>query len=780
VALPLPATDYPPLLARLVDEIGWAPLLLTCLVLLIIGLVGLGLWRRDLLIRALLWLPARLFYRIRIHGRENVPATGAVLLVSNHVSFIDAVLVYWAQPRPVRFIVFAPLARAPGIRLAVRFAGAIPIDPSAGPRAIIQSLREAAEALARGEVVCIFAEGGISRTGLLLPFHRGMEQILKHTPTPVVPVCLDHVWGSIFSYRGGRFFWKLPQRIPYPVTISFGTPMPATTRAVEARQAIQKLSADSSVARAGARCPVHRQFVRMAARHPFRPCIIDTNNHGKVMSYGAVLAGSMILVKRLEPIVREDTMVGLWLPPSLGGAVANIALTFLGKVPVNLNYTSSPQVVQSAVKQCDIRHILTSRLFSARVPLEVPDAKLVYLEDFRKGISNWERLRTFATVVVLPGFVIERWLLGLGKHRPGGLATVIFSSGSTGDPKGVMLTHSNLSANSESVIQAIDPGPRDRLLGILPFFHSFGFTVTLWVPLQVGASLVYHTDPKQGKEVGELCRKYRCTILLTTPTFLRLYLKRSQPEDFATLRVLMCGAEKLPTALAKDFRQKFGVQPLEGYGCTELSPVAAANVPDWQAGSVRQIGNKAGTIGQPIPGVAARVVQPETFAPVPAGTEGLLLIYGANVMQGYLGRPEETRDVIRDGWYVTGDIAKFDEEGFITLTDRLSRFSKIGGEMVPHQKIEDELHDILKTSERICVVTAVPDERRGERLIVLHTALNGVDEQQLAQQLGSRGLPNLWLPSPRDFFLVPELPVLGTGKVDLKRVKELAEECTRR
>ena len=224
---------------------------------------------------------------------------------------------------------------------------------------------------------------------------------------------------------------------------------------------------------------------------------------------------------------------------------------------------------------------------------------------------------------------------------------------------------------------------------------------------------------------------------------------------------------------------KFGVQPLEGYGCTELSPVAAANVPDWQEGTTRQIGNKPGTIGQPVPGVAARIVDPDTFRPLPPGEEGLLLIYGANVMKGYLGRADSTRDAIRDGWYITGDIAKFDEDGFITITDRLARFSKIGGEMVPHQRIEDELHHLLGTNERVCVVTAIPDARRGERLVVLHMPLNGVDKNKLCQDLGTRGLPNLWLPSARDFFQVSELPLLGTGKVDLKRVRQIALEKTR-
>jgi acyl-[acyl-carrier-protein]-phospholipid O-acyltransferase/long-chain-fatty-acid--[acyl-carrier-protein] ligase len=728
----------------------------------------------------LLWLPAHLLYRIRVFGREHIPATGPALFVCNHVSFIDAFLVFFAQRRLVRFVVWAPYTRLPGLGFLLRLARVIPIDGSAGPRAVIRSLRSASDALARGEVVCIFAEGGITRTGFLLPFNRGFEQIAKRCPAPIIPVCLDHVWGSIFSYQGGKFLWKWPQTLPYPVTIAFGQPLHPSTKAVQVRQAIQKLSADCAIARSQGRRPVHRQFIRMAARHPFRPCLIDPLNNGRVFRYGQALAGAWIFANLLRRRVGEAPMVGVWLPPSAGDAFANMALALLGKTSVNLNYTSSAEGVRSAVKQCGLRHILTSRLFVSKVDLPIsPGVELIYLEDLRQEVTDWQRIRSFIAVILLPAFVLDRWILRHGSHAPEDLATIIFSSGSTGEPKGIMLTHQNLAANAESMIQAIDPRPSDRILGILPLFHSFGYTVTLWVPLQVGASVLYHADPRQAKEIGELCRKYQATIFLTTPTLLRYCVKRCEADDFRTLRILMVGAEKLPQALAQEFKQRFGILPLEGYGCTELSPAAVVNVPDWEEGGVHQTGNKPGTIGQPIPGVAAQVVDPDTFEALPTNKEGMLLIYGANVMKGYLGKPQETSAAIRDGWYVTGDIARYDEDGFITITDRLARFSKIGGEMVPHQKIEDELHSILGTNERVCVVTAVPDERKGERLIVLHTPMTGTSPHQLWHDLNGRGLPNLWVPAERDFVQIAEMPVLGTGKVDLKRIKELAQQKAR-
>jgi acyl-[acyl-carrier-protein]-phospholipid O-acyltransferase/long-chain-fatty-acid--[acyl-carrier-protein] ligase len=314
------------------------------------------------------------------------------------------------------------------------------------------------------------------------------------------------------------------------------------------------------------------------------------------------------------------------------------------------------------------------------------------------------------------------------------------------------------------------------LLGILPFFHSFGYTVTLWVPLQVGAAVAYHPNPLQPREIGELCRKVRGTIFLSTPTFLRSFLRRCEPGDFSSLRLLMCGAEKLPVSLAKEFKDKFGVQPLEGYGCTELSPAAAANVPDWQQGSMRQVGNKPGTIGLPLPGVAARIVARQTFQPLPANQEGLLIIYGANVMKGYLGRDDLTRGKIIDGWYITGDVGFMDDDGFITLTGREERFAKVGGEMVPLEKVEEEIHAVLNTSERMAAVTAIPDERKGERLVVLHLPLNGTSVQQIWQGLNERGLPNLYVPGQRDFVEVSELPVLGSGKLDLKKCRDKAAE----
>ena len=750
-------------------------------VLLLAALAAVCWLRPYWPLRVFLWFVTHSIYWLRVLGRPNIPTKGAALLVCNHVSYVDWLLLMASQRRFIRFVVWAGFTKTWGLRRVLQWGGCIPIDGGGGPRAVVKSLRAASDALARGELVCIFAEGRFTQTGLMLPFHRGFEQIVKKCQAPIIPVCLDQVWGSIFSYYSGKIFWKIPLEIPYHVTVAFGEPMPNDTKAADVRQAVQKLSADCSIARSKQRVPVHRQFVRIAKRSFFRPCFSDSTLKDQELTYGRTLAAVLCLTREMRPLLGEAPMVGVWLPSSMGAAVTNIVLAILGKTSVNLNYTSAPDAVQSALRQCGCTTVLTSKRFMARVKLEPgPGVTLLYLEDFREKSSKSRRALAWLTALLTPTFVLERWVLGLGRHTIDDLATIIFSSGSTGEPKGVMLTHGNIAANAESLIQAAGLEARDRLLGVLPLFHSFGYTVTLWAPLQLGASVIYHADPRQAKEIGELCKTYRCTLFVSTATFLRFCLRKCEPDDFKTLRILMCGAEKLPQALAQEFQKKFGVLPLEGYGCTELSPVAAANIPDKVINDFRQIMNKPGTVGQPVPGVAARVVDPDTRQTLPVGAEGLLLIHGANVMQGYLGQPELTAQVVHDGWYVTGDMAKIDDDGFITLTGRLSRFAKIGGEMAPLEKIEEVLNEVLGTTERVAAVTCVPDEARGERLVVLYLeqplAQLGFDVPKWWQAVNGRGLPNLWVPGQRDFYPVAEMPLLGSGKLDLKGLKDRALE----
>jgi len=355
------------------------------------------------------------------------------------------------------------------------------------------------------------------------------------------------------------------------------------------------------------------------------------------------------------------------------------------------------------------------------------------------------------------------------------LATVIFSSGSTGDPKGVMLTHFNIMANIRQVSQVFMLGGRDKILGILPFFHSFGFTAGLWLPAVQGVGVVFHPNPLDAQVIGGLVERYKVTFMVATPTFLQGYMRRCTPESFGSLEYVLVGAEKLPERVALAFEDQFGIRPLEGYGCTECSPIVTVSGRDFRAPGIRQVAARRGRIGHPLPGVSVRIVDIESGQPVQPGTAGMLLVKGPNVMRGYLGMPVKTAEVLRDGWYTTGDIAMMEEDGFLSITDRLSRFSKIGGEMVPHIRIEEKLNELAATSEQVFAVTALPDEKKGERIMVIHT-LADAKLAPVLEHFAQCDLPALWKPKLNQFVRVNAIPVLGTGKTDLRAIKALAED----
>ncbi len=462
------------------------------------------------------------------------------------------------------------------------------------------------------------------------------------------------------------------------------------------------------------------------------------------------------------------------LPPSVPGALVNFAAALMGKAVVNLNYTAPEAVLNECLAQCGIRRIVTSHAFLERVPLKL-DCEQVLLEELAMNPRMREKLTAFALAWLAPVRLLER---AIGRERPthlDELATIIFSSGSTARPKGVMLTHYNIAANVEQMLQRFPLARRDRFLGTLPLFHAFGYTGTFWLPAALGMGVVFHTSPLDARAIGALVAKYRITFLLSTPTFLQSYTRRCEAEEFGSLRFVLAGAEKLPERIAQAFEDKFGVRPLEGFGCTECGPVVAVNAPSFRAAGFHQIGWKRGTVGHPLPGMSVRIVNPATGEALPPGEAGLLWVRGPNVMQGYLGMPEKTAEVLRDGWYNTGDIVAMDDDGFLVISGRLSRFSKIAGEMVPHGRVEEKLHELAGATEQALVVMAVPDEKKGERLVVLHT----LDDDALTrclERLGESDLPPLWRPRPNQFFRVESLPYLGTGKLDLVQARAIAEQ----
>jgi len=721
----------------------------------------------DFFVRFVLWMLTHTVYRITIVGKPHIPARGPALLIANHVSMIDGALVGACVQRFVRFLVYGPHFHKPGLHYLMRRMHAIPV--TGGHKSeVADAIARARAELEAGHVVCIFVEGAVSRTGNLLPFKRGFERIVQGLNVPVIPIYLDRVWGSVFSFKRGRFFWKLPERLPYPVTVAFGAPLPASVTAPEARLAIMELGAEAMAHRRKPTELLHTNFMRVARRRWRHLAMADST--GQRLTYGRALAGAMLLGRVIAARTKDEQHVGLLLPSSVGGALANIAVLMAGRTPVNLNFTIGQEAMAAAVAQAGIRTILTSRRFLEKADLPQLPA-MVFLEDLRGQIGSGSRIAALVAARLLPLSILRRQF---GGRRPtDATATIIFSSGSTGMPKGITITHANILANVDSLAQIFPMDASDCFIGVLPFFHSFGLTGTLWFPLLQGASVAYHPNPMDAKTVGELAGAYRASMLISTPTFCQSYVRRCTREQFAHLKYAIVGAEKLREPLATAFEEQFGVSLLEGYGCTEMSPVVAVNRPNVEHGRETQVGRKFGSVGHPIPGVAAKIVDQETGEGPIFDREGLLLVKGPNLMTGYLNQPHRTAEVIRDGWYATGDVAMMDADGFIFITDRLSRFSKIGGEMVPHMKVEEAINGIL--GDLCCAVTAVPDASRGERLVAFYTNAD-VSPGELWELLCRTALPRLWLPRRDSLVRIDAIPTLGTGKVDLRRLRQMAAE----
>jgi acyl-[acyl-carrier-protein]-phospholipid O-acyltransferase/long-chain-fatty-acid--[acyl-carrier-protein] ligase len=495
-----------------------------------------------------------------------------------------------------------------------------------------------------------------------------------------------------------------------------------------------------------------------------------------------LLARAFVLRRLLRRgvLASEERRVGILLPPTAAAVAANLALTLDRRTTVNLNYTLSAELLNACVARAGVRHVLTSRRFVEKLGLQI-DAELVYLEDFKDAATRLDKAISGTLAYAMPIDPLLR-LLGLDRLDGEDVMTVVFTSGSTGDPKGAQLTYTNIATNAAAVDQVISIRPSDVLIGVLPFFHSFGFTVTLWTMLLNDVAAAYHVNPLEAQVVGKLARERQGTILLGTPTFFRTYARRCQPEDFATLEVVVAGGERLTAEVADAFEGRFGTRPTQGYGATETSPMIASNVPPSRAHGDPAASAREGTVGKAMPGVELKVVDRETGEPVGSGQEGILHARGPNVMKDYLDQPEATAKVIRDGWYVTGDVVVMDEEGFVRIVGRESRFAKIGGELVPHLAVEEAITTLVGTEEdggQRAVVVSVPDSQSGERLAVVHTPLEQ-SPAEVVRALAEAGLPKLFLPAPSAFVEVGALPTIGVGKLDLKRITRLAEEAVGR
>jgi acyl-[acyl-carrier-protein]-phospholipid O-acyltransferase / long-chain-fatty-acid--[acyl-carrier-protein] ligase len=722
-------------------------------------------------------LLARILYRVRVLGGDRVPARGGAILIANHLSYVDGVVLQLACGRPIRFLSHMGASTPALLRWLYRRAGVIEINP-AQP---LGWLKGSVRAVERGELVCVFAEGAISRTGQLMALRRGYELIARQARAPVIPVAIDGLWGSVFSFAENRYLWKSPRLMPTPVCVAFGEALPwDQSGAAAARKALMAQWITAFGERPMLRRNIGREVVRALCRRPRTVAIVDRSMGRRVVTSAQLVAAAAVLSRRLRRTSPEQR-VGIVLPPGAGAAIANLAVMCAGKVPVNLNFTAGRAAVEASIAAAGLRTIVTADAMRSRFPefpwteRTVDLAAEIRAEGGKRALAPW----------LLAAFVLpNQWtaaLIGVPRHGDSGEAALLFTSGSSGNPKGVVLSHRNLLANCSQVSSmAILPGT-GKLLGCLPVFHSFGFTFTMWYPLLRGCLLVTIPSPLDTRAMIDSVREEEITVLIAAPTFIRPLLKKATSADLRSLELVVTGAEKLTDDIRAGFRERFHIPVLEGYGLTETSPVANVNQPHPPVPAEHadeQIGNKVGTVGRLLPGMSARIVDPETGAEVPDGETGVLCLKGPNIFSGYLDDAGRTHSSFRDGWFITWDLARIDEDGFVAVEGRLARFSKIGGEMVPHGTVEQKIIELfqIESDTQSVVVVGVPDESKGEALVALTTA--ELAYADIRERLVAAGLPNLWI--PKTVVRVPSIPLLGTGKLDLGACKKMAAEARAR
>jgi len=707
----------------------------------------------------------RCFYRVTALGLENLPS-GGFLLLPNHISWVDAIVLQLACPRPIRYVIDEEYYHKPILHSLLRVLGCIPINTHHSHPAV----RLATEKIADGEIVCVFPEGRLERTGVLLRLQRGYELIARHANAEVVPVWLDQLWGSIFSFQGGKFFRKLPKRVRYPVTIAFGKPLKADDANVATvREELLKLGEFCFSRRPSLDRHLAEECVRGLKRRPFATAVIDGLDHSTLSR--SKLLGAAAALSRFLRRQFADERIAIVLPANKGSMMANLAVTLAGKVPVDLNFTIGRAANESCCGRANLRVAISATQFMERIKDFPWPERVLKLDELmprmKRQIIFW-----WLISILLPARLLLQ-LLQIPKEGGHTEAVLLFTSGTTGEPKGVVISHRNVVGNVSQFRQLLDAKKNDAILASLPFFHTFGSTVTLWYPLIEGVRIVTYPNPLEAARCAALIERYKLTFLLATPTFLRVYLRKAQPHQLRSLRLTIAGAEKLPLDLARHFEERFGKRVFEGYGLTETAPVVSVNLPE----PLRNVEptSRLYSVGRMAPGIAAEIREAETDRKLSLHETGMLWLRGVNIFEGYLHDPKQTAEVLRDGWLKTGDIGRFDEDGFLYIEGRLSRFSKIGGEMVPHEAVENKIVDLLGLSgrdERPLAVVGVQDEAKGEALVLLSAV--DVDLGELRKELHEAGIPNLWI--PKHVQRVESIPVLASGKLDLKKCKELVPE----
>lgn len=762
-------------LAVLFSLIGMSSIILlyTLAVIALAGAVYTLVTLPQFLVRYLLYFVASKFYRLSVYQLDNLPSSGGVLLLGNHISYIDWAILQIACPRPIRFVMERSIYQTWYLTWLLKKFKIIPIARGASQ----DSLREINRALNDGEVVALFPEGRLSRNGQLGNFRTGFERAAANTNAVIVPFYLHGLWGVRASHATS-YYKKLLKANNRRVSVIYGPAMDINSKAPVVRQRVNELSIQSWKLSTGQMDCIQSEWLYIAKQMGHSTAIIEEN--GNRISNNKLLGIVWYFVSKLKPLLHNQQNIGIILPASAGGLIANLSVLCLGKTLVNLNYTTGEAILFSAIQQASIQTIITSRLFVEKLHARgitltnLSAVKFVFLEDLRN-----ENTKALVLFNIIKAKMLPLWLLNLYfiKHADiNSTAAILFSSGSEGMPKGVELTHRNLLSNVNQVVSIFGLEEKDIIMNSLPLFHAFGLTVTTLMPLLKSIPVICYPDPTNSLAIAKLIFRHKATLLCGTSTFLGLYARNNfiHPMMLSSLRMVVAGAEKLSQATYSEFKRKFNLEIYEGYGATEVAPVASCNLPDvlspadWHV----HVANKVGTVGLPLPGCAFRVVDPVTLQNLPIGEEGLVLIGGTQIMRGYLNMPQKTQDVLIEEddftWYKTGDKGRLDEDGYLTIVDRYSRFAKIGGEMLSLHQVEEQWRQLINDVDAMVMAVAIPDDKKGEQLALVYASKLPADE--VMKSLKDSNLPKLML--PKTIKQVDELPKLGNGKLDYQTAKQ--------
>lgn len=499
---------------------------------------------------------------------------------------------------------------------------------------------------------------------------------------------------------------------------------------------------------------LHQQFVRTAKKYAGKLAVIDKTT-GKNVTYSRALIGALILCSKFRKY--DKGFIGIMIPTSAGAALANVGALMSGRIPVLINYSTGAEAnARYAQKKCKFKTIITSKALLEKINCPIVEG-MVLIEDIMASVSTGDKLKA-ALMTKLPVGIILKSIHGGNDNDT---AAILFTSGSEKDPKAVQLTHRNIISNIESFSSYVHVSESDVLLANLVFYHIFGLTVNLWVAFYHGMTMVSYANPLDYQTVSNIARTEKPTIMVGTPSFFWGYLNKSDPGDFKTLRLMVAGADKCPDTLREGFMKKHGVTLLEGYGATETSPVISVNSPEF---------NRPGSTGKVIPNVSVRIENFETGETCKTGEVGKILVKGDLVMKGYYEDSVLTSEVLVEGWYNTGDMGYFDEDGYLWHAGRFKRFAKVGGEMISLVKVENVLEKLLPEGVSCCVVE-IPDEKKGSYIVASVSA--EIHKTEILRKMMNE-LPGIAL--PREFVVINELPMMSTGKIDFRTVTKMVQE----